>query len=187
GEYINVGSSLPLGMSPYLFSLPMSDRQRAQAILRSSAWACGIASATILLSFAVPLGLSWVFGSDLFMGKKEEPVKLGVLVPWFLVVVWAGSMLLSFVFATLACTWDFRKGNLRDWFTPVILVALLLASLTPIALPLSIGLGVIAAGYLVYATIQAVLQEDISWLGAGLGWEVGGACAACVFIGMPKE
>ncbi|MFN9853558.1 MAG: hypothetical protein ACK57P_17220, partial [Planctomycetota bacterium] len=87
----------------------------------------------------------------------------------------------------LACTWDFRKGNLRDWFTPVILVALLLASLTPIALPLSIGLGVIAAGYLVYATIQAVLHEDISWLGAGLVWVVGVACAAGLFLGMPKE
>jgi hypothetical protein len=63
----------------------------------------------------------------------------------------------------------------------------LLLSLTPIALPLSIGLGVIAAGYLVYATIQAVLQEDISWLGAGLVWVVGVACAAGLVLGLPKE
>jgi hypothetical protein len=187
GEHINIGSSLPLGTSPYLFSLPMSDRQRAQAILRSSAWACGIASATILLSFAVPLGLSWVFGADLFMGKKEEPVKLGVLVPWFLVVVCGGSMLLSFVFATLVFMFDSRKWNLRGWITPVILVAVLLASLTPIALPLSIGLGAIAAGYLVYATVQAVLQEDISWVGAGLVWLAGVACAAGLVFGMPSE
>lgn len=187
GEYINVGSSLPLGMSPYLFSLPMSDRQRAQAILRSSAWACGIASAIVLLSFSVPVGLSWGFGADLVTRKNAGFAKLDELIPLFLVVVWGGSMLLSFVFATLACTWDFRKGNLRDWFTPVILVAVLLLSLTPIALPLSIGLGVIAAGYLVYSATQAVLREEISWVGAGLVWLAGAACAAGLFLGMPKE
>jgi hypothetical protein len=180
-------NSLPLGMSPYLFSLPMSDRQRAKAILRSSAWACGIASATILLSFAVPVGLSWVFGADLFMGKKEEPVKLGVLVPWFLVVVCGGSMLLSFVFATLVCSLDVRKWSLRDGIAPIILVAVLLAVFTPIALPLSMLLGAIAAGYLVYATIEAVLREDISWVGASLVWLAGLACAAGLVFGMPSE
>jgi hypothetical protein len=178
---------LPLGMSPYLFSLPMSDRQRANAILRSSAWACGIASATILLSFAVPVGLSWVFGADLFMGKKQEPVKLGIFVPWFLVVVWGGSMLLSFVFSTLVCTLDVRKWNLRDGITPVILIAVLLASVTPIALPLSMLLCGIAAGYLVYAAIQALLREDISWVGASLVGLAGMASAAVLFLGMPSE
>jgi len=187
GEHINIGSSLPLGTSPYLFSLPVSDRHRAQAILRSSAWACGIASAIVLLSFSVPVGLSWGFGADLVTRKNAGFAKLDELIPWFLVVVWGGSMLLSFVFATRACTWDFRKGNLRDWFTPVILVAVLLLSLTPIALPLSIGLGAIAAGYLVYSTTQAVLREDISWVGAGLVWLAGAACAAGLFLGMPKE
>jgi hypothetical protein len=82
---------------------------------------------------------------------------------------------------------DSRKWNLRDWITPVILVAVLLASLTPIALPLSIGLGAIAAGYLVYATVQAVLQEDISWVGASLVWLAGVACAAVLVFGMPSE
>jgi hypothetical protein len=178
---------LPLGMSPYLFSLPMSDRQRANAILRSSAWACGITSATVLLSFAVPVGLSWVFGADLFMGKKEEPVKLGVLVPWFLAVVWGGSMLLSFVFATLVCTLDVRKWNLRDGITPIILVAVLLVCFTPIAPPLLMVLCAIATGYLVYATIQALLREDISRVGASLVWLAGMASAAVLFLGMPRE
>ena len=186
GEHINIKSSLSLGMSPYLFSLPMSDRQRAQAILRSSAWACGIASAIVLLSLAVPVGLSWGFGADLIMRKDVGPVKLDVLVPWFLVVVCGGSMLLSFVFATLVFTLDFRKWNLRDWITSLILVAVLIASLTPIALPLSMGLGVIAAGYLVYATVQAVTREDISWVGASLVWLAGVAFFAVLFLGSPE-
>lgn len=187
GEHINIKNSLSLGMSPYLFSLPMSDRQRAQAILRSSAWACGIASAIVLLSLAVPVGLSWGFGADLTMRKDEGPVKLDVLVPWFLVVVWGGSLLLSFVFATLVFTLDFRKWNLRDWLTPLILIAVLIASLTPIALPLSMGLGVIAAGYLVYATVQAVTREDISWVGASLVWLAGVAFFAVLFLVSPEN
>lgn len=187
GEPNNRKNSLPLGMSPYLFSLPMSDRQRATAILRSSAWACGIASATILLSFAVPIGLSWVFGADLLVGKKAEPAKLGVLVPWFLVVVWGGSMLFSFILATLVRTLDFRKWSLRDGVTPSILGAMLLASFTPLALPILIVLCGIAAAFLVYAIARAWIDGDISGRGTGLVGLAGGACVAGLFLGLPEE
>jgi hypothetical protein len=187
GEHIKIKNSLSLGMSPYQFSLPISDRQRAQAILRSSAWGCGIASAIVLLSFSVPVGLSWFLRAELIIPKDAGPVKLDVLVPWFLVVVWGGSMLLSFIFATLVFTLDFRKWKLRDWITPLILSAVLLASFTPIALQLSIGLGAIAAGYIVYATVQAVMREDISWVGASLVWLVGGACTGVLFLGLPES
>lgn len=186
-EHINIKNSLPLGMSPYLFSLCISDRQRAQAILRSSAWGCGIASAIILLSFAAPVGLSWGFGADLLVGRDERPVKLGTIVPWFMVVVWGGAMLLSFVFSTLVLTLDFRKWNLRDWITPTILAAVLIASFTPIALALTIGLGLIAAGYLFYATVQAVVREDISCLGASLVWLAGLVSFAGLFLGLPEN
>jgi hypothetical protein len=92
GEHIINRNPLPLGMSSYLFSLPISDRQRAQAILRSSAWACGIASAIVLLSLAMPVGLSWVFNAEMVMGKDEGPVKLSEIVPWFMFVLWGGCL-----------------------------------------------------------------------------------------------
>jgi hypothetical protein len=187
GEHTNIKNSLPLGMSPYLFSLPMSDKQRAHAILRSSAWACGIASTVILLYFAVVAGLSWTLGADLFLSNDKVAPKLDAIVPWFLVVVWGGSSLLSFVFATLVFTIDLRKWNLRDWITPAILIAVLLASFTPIALSLSMGLCAIAGAYIVYSTAHAVLREDISWVGASLVWLAGTACAAVLFLGIPSE
>jgi 4-amino-4-deoxy-L-arabinose transferase-like glycosyltransferase len=96
-------------------------------------------------------------------------------------------MLLSFVFSTLVCTLDVRKWNLRDGIAPILLVAVLLVSVTPFALPLSMLLCAIAAGYLVYAAIQALLREDISWVGASLVGLVGMACAAVLFLGMPSE
>jgi hypothetical protein len=187
GEHTNIKNSLPLGMSPYQFCLPTSDKQRAHAILRSSAWACGIAAAVILLHFTVVVGLSWALGADLFLSKHNVAPKLDAIVPWFLVVVWGGSSLLSFVFATLVFTIDPRKWNHRDWVTPAILIAALLASFTPIALSLSMGLCAIAGGYIVYATAQAVLREDISWMGASLVWLAGMACAAGLFLGIPNE
>jgi hypothetical protein len=52
---------------------------------------------------------------------------------------------------------------------------------------LSMLLCAIAAGYLVYAAIQALLREDISWVGASLVGLVGMACAAVLFVGMPSE
>ncbi|MFN7874415.1 MAG: hypothetical protein ACK5PB_03800 [Pirellula sp.] len=184
GEHTNTENSVPLGISPYLLSLPMSDRDRAHAILRSSAWACGIASAIILVSFAVIVGLSWGLGADLFHGKPE---KLGTLIPWFMVVVWGGSLLLSFVFATLVCTLDFQKWSLRDWIAPIILIASLLASLSPISLPLSMALCAITIGYLVYATVRAMLREDISWVGVSLVWLVGVICFTVLFLGLPES
>ncbi len=187
GGHTITKNPLPLGMSPYLFSLPMSDRQRAHAILRSSAGACGSASAVILLSLTVVFGLSWVLGADLFKGNEKGPTKLDTIVPWSIVAVWGGSLLLSFVFATIVFTLDFRKWKLRDWITPVILVATLLACFTPIALSLSMGLCAIAAGFAVYATVQAVLREDISWVGASLVWLAGFAFFAVLLAGLPKE
>lgn len=187
GEHITNRNPLPLGMSSYLFSLPMSDRQRAHAILRSSAGSCGIASAMILLSLAVVFGLSWGLEADLLKGDGKGPTKLDTIVPWSMVVVSGGSLLLSFVFATLVFTVDFRKWKLRDWITPLILFAVLMASFTPIALSLSMGLCAIAAGFVVYATVQAVLREDISWMGASLVWLAGMACAAGLFLGIPNE
>ena len=184
GEHTNTENSLPLGISPYLLSLPMSDRDRAHAILRSSAWACGIASAIILVSFAVIVGLSWGLGADLFHGKPE---KLGTLIPWFMVVVWSGSLLLSFVFATLVCTLDFQKWSLRDWIAPIILIASLLASLSPISLPLSMALCAITIGYLVYATVRAMLRENISWVGVSLVWLVGVTCFTVLVLGLPES
>jgi MFS family permease len=184
GEHTNIENSLPLGISPYLLSLPMSDRDRAHAILRSSAWACGIASAIILVSFAVIVGLSWGLGADLFHGKPE---KLGTLIPWFMVVVWSGSLLLSFVFATLVCTLDFQKWSLRDWIAPIILIASLLASLSPISLPLSMAICAITIGYLVYATVRAMLREDISWVGVSLVWLVGVTCFTVLVLGLPES
>lgn len=187
GEHTHIENSLPLGISPYLLSLPMSDRDRAHAILRSSACACGIASAIILLSFAVIVGLSWGLGADLFMGKHGEPMKLGTLIPWFIVGVWSGSLLLSFVCATLICTLDFMKWSLRDWIAPIILIASLLASLTPISLPLLMGLCAIAIGYLVYATVQAMWREDITWVGVSLVWLVGVTCFTFLVLGLPES
>jgi hypothetical protein len=185
GEHTNIENSLPLGISPYLLSLPMSDRDRAHAILRSSAWACGIASAITLVSFAVIVGLSWGLGADLLIHGKPE--KLGTLIPWFMVVVWSGSLLLSFVFATLVCTLDFQKWSLRDWIAPIILIASLLASLSPISLPLSMAICAITIGYLVYATVRAILREDISWVGVSLVWLVGVTCFTVLVLGLPES
>jgi small neutral amino acid transporter SnatA (MarC family) len=69
----------------------------------------------------------------------------------------------------------------------LILFAVLIASFTPIALPLSMGLGAIAAGNLVYATVQAVMREDISWVGASLVWLAGAAFSTLLLLASPEN
>lgn len=72
--------------------------------------------------------------------------------------------------------WDASFAEeLREMFDldPKQRIRTLLASFMPIALSLSMGLCAIAGGYIVFATAQAVLREDISWMGASLVWLAG--------------
>jgi hypothetical protein len=63
------------------------------------------------------------------------------------------------------------------WLYPIVVMAILLAFGTPIATSLTAGLGVLILVALVYATIQSLIDEDVTYRNAICIWLAGLALA----------
>jgi hypothetical protein len=162
----------PFGISQFLYTLPISSTDMARAILRSSSLACGVASAVLLLSFALAGALGWLLGTDLVttMGLKVSFWK-------YVLAIVSFSLMMSFVFSNSAISVVPSLLRIDHWIWPILVMAALLAFRIPLGLCLSVGLCVFVLVALVYSTIQSVIDRDASVGTASLIWLVGIAFA----------
>jgi hypothetical protein len=162
----------PFGISQFLYTLPISSTDMARAILRSSSLACGVASAVLLLSFALAGALGWLLGTDLVttMGLKFSFWK-------YVLAIVSFSLMMSFVFSNSAISVVPSLLRIDHWIWPILVMAALLAFRLPLGLCLSAGLCVFALVALVYSTIRSVIDRDASVGTASLIWLVGIAFA----------
>jgi hypothetical protein len=162
----------PFGISPFFYTLPISSTDMARAILRSSSLACGVASAVLLLSFALAGALGWLLGTDLvtIMGLKVSFWK-------YVLAIVSFSLMMSFVFSNSAISVVPSLLRIDHWVWPMLVMAVLLAIRTPIDFSLSAGLCVFVLVALVYSTIRSVIDRDASLGTASWIWLVGIAFA----------
>jgi len=172
----------PFGISPFLYTLPISSTDMARAMLRSSSLACGVASVVLLLSFALAGALGWLFGTDLVttMGLKVSFWKYVLIVVSF----W---LLMTFVFSNSAISVVPSLRRIDHWIWPIFVMAVLLAFRIPLGLCLSAGLCVFALVALVYSTIQSLIDKDLSVRTASLIWLVGIAMAGGLLAVLRNE
>ena len=172
----------PLGISQFLYMLPISATDIARASLRSSALACGVGSGVLLLSFVFAGALGWLLGTDLV-----TTVGLKVAYWKYVLAVVSYSLMMSFVFSNSAISVVPSLLRIDHWIWPMLVMAVLLAIRTPLDFSLSAGLCVFALVALIYSTIRSVIDRDASVGTASLIWLVGIAFAVGLMAVLRNE
>jgi hypothetical protein len=172
----------PLGISQFLYMLPISATDIARASLRSSALACGVGSGVLLLSFVFAGALGWLLGTDL-----GTTVGLKVAYWKYVLAVVSYSLMMSFVFSNSAISVVPSLLRIDHWIWPILVMAALLAFRIPLGLSLSVGLCVLALVALIYSTIRSVIDRDASVGTASLIWLVGIAFAVGLMAVLRNE
>jgi hypothetical protein len=162
---------------PFLDMLPVSPQDKAAAKLRSTAIACAISTMALVVSFLLVATSASLLGTDL-----KSMLEIRVSFSKYFTFVCGGVLLASFAFSSLpvAIPAMMSRVNLIDlWIYPIVVMSILIAFGTPVATCLAAGLGVLVLMALVHATIQSLIDKDVSnrfaiciWI-AGLSFVLG--------------
>lgn len=162
---------------PFLDMLPVSPQDKAAAKLRSTAIACAISTMALVVSFLLVATSASLLGTDL-----KSMLEIKVSFSKYFTFVCGGVLLASFAFSSLpvAIPAMMSRVNLIDlWIYPIVVMSILIAFGTPVATCLAAGLGVLVLMALVHATIQSLIDKDVSnrfaiciWI-AGLSFVLG--------------
>ena len=166
--------SLLFESAQFIDTLPVSALDKATGKLRSSSVACAIPSLALLVSFLLVAAVAVLFKLDL---KNVLELKINF---WKYITFLCGSVfLMSFALSNLPSSITTLMFRVELWLYPIVIMTILVAFGTPIATCLAAALGVLILVALVYATIQSVIDKDVSnrdaiciWL-AGLALVLG--------------
>jgi hypothetical protein len=166
--------SLLFESAQFIDTLPVSALDKATGKLRSSSVACAIPSLALLVSFLLVAAVAVLFKLDL---KNILELKINF---WKYITFLCGSVfLMSFALSNLPSSITTLMFRVELWLYPIVIMTILVAFGTPIATCLAAALGVLILVALVYATIQSVIDKDVSnrdaiciWL-AGLALVLG--------------
>jgi hypothetical protein len=145
---------------PFLDMLPVSPQDKAAAKLRSTAIACAISTMALVVSFFLVATSASLLGTDL-----KSMLEIKVSFSKYFTFVCGGVLLASFAFSSLpvAIPAMMSRVNLIDlWIYPIVVMSILIAFGTPVATCLAAGLGVLVLMALVHATIQSLIDKDVS-------------------------
>lgn len=147
----------PFGIDPYLFRLPVQSKVLAQTMLRSSCLASIMGFAVLLSSFTLAGFLGQLFNIPLAdqMNLKIPYWKLCLLVSTISSVATFACSFVGISVIPLLC-------RVELWIGPFAVLAVLLSTRTSIAFTLACFCFVFALCMLVYATIQSLMDRDIS-------------------------
>lgn len=147
----------PFGIDPYLFRLPVQSKVLAQTMLRSSCLASIMGFAVLLSSFTLAGFLGQLFNIPLAdqMNLKIPYWKLCLLVSTISSGVTFACSFVGISVIPLLC-------RVELWVGPFAVLAVLLSTRTSIAFTLACFCFVFALCMLVYATIQSLMDRDIS-------------------------
>ncbi|MFN9626004.1 MAG: hypothetical protein ACK6AT_07025 [Planctomycetota bacterium] len=159
---------------PFMDHLPISAKDKASALRRSSWIATLISSAVVTLSYLIiaALGGGSGDGTDIKSWK-------------YICFMLGSAMLLTFVFSNLKLSIAPALCRIDLWIWPLSILAILLAFRLPLGLCVSATFGVLVLVALVSSTIESKLSKDIS-LGIAVGvWILGSsiAVATCYMFG----
>ncbi|MFO0035105.1 MAG: hypothetical protein ACK55S_07840 [Planctomycetota bacterium] len=173
---------VPFGISQFLTALPISTRQIASAMLRSSARAAGGAAILILASFVMLGGLSWIAGDD--VGHPSDS-KFNF---WkFPFAMTACSMLLTFIVLNLTCLYSPRQVSWEHWVSPTSLLLCMLTLWSPAFPFVSCSVAAVALVGLVFATSKSLKLGDVSASNASLLWLAGAATTVGLACCLPPD
>jgi hypothetical protein len=167
-----VSKSFLFESAQFIDTLPISALDKGTAKLRSSSVACAIPSFALLVSFLVVAAVAGLLDVDL-----KNIVDLKVNFWKYITFVCSGVFLASFAFSNLPSSITTLMFRVDLWLYPIVVMAILLAFGTPIATSLTVGLGVLVLVALVYATIQSLSDEDVTYRKAICIWLTGLALA----------
>ena len=159
---------------PFMDHLPISAKDKASALRRSSWIATLISSAVVILSYLIiaALGGGSGDGTDIKSWK-------------YICFMLGSAMLLTFVFSNLKLSIAPALCRVDLWIWPLSILAILLAFRLPLGLCLSATFGVLVLVALVSSTIESQLKNDLSrGIAAGV-WVLGAsiAVATCYMFG----
>lgn len=169
-----ISGSFDFDFGPFKDHLPISAKDKASALRRSSWIATLISSAVVILSYLIiaALGGGSGDGTDIKSWK-------------YICFMLGSAMLLTFVFSNLKLSIAPALCRVDLWIWPLSILAILLAFRLPLGLCVSATFGVLVLVALVSSTIESKLSKDIS-LGIAVGvWILGSsiAVATCYMFG----
>ena len=164
--------SLFFESAQFIDTLPISALDKATGKLRSSSVACAIPSLALLVSFLLVATVAGLLDIDL-----KNIVDLKVNFWKYITFVCSAVFLASFALSNLPASITTLMFRVDLWLYPIVVMAILLAFGTPIATSLTAGLGVLILVALVYATIQSLIDEDVTYRNAICIWLAGLALA----------
>lgn len=160
----------PFEHGSFFNGLPISFKDKATALVASSAMATVICGAVLLLSYALIGVVAWAFGVCLsnvkFLNHWKYLVSMNVL-----------AMVLTFVLNNLKFSIGPMLWRIDHWFWSIILAAILVAFGQPAGICVSAAFCVFVLVALTASTIQSLMKADIR-LGKALGiWGIGTSLA----------
>ena len=169
-----ISGSFDFDFGPFKDHLPISAKDKASALRRSSWIATLISSAVVILSYLIiaALGGGSGDGTDIKSWK-------------YICFMLGSAMLLTFVFSNLKLSIAPALCRVDLWIWPLSILAILLAFRLPLGLCVSATFGVLVLVALVSSTIESQLKNDLS-LGIAAGvWVLGAsiAVATCYMFG----
>jgi len=169
-----ISGSFDFDFGPFKDHLPISAKDKASALRRSSWIATLISSAVVILSYLIiaALGGGSGDGTDIKSWK-------------YICFMLGSAMLLTFVFSNLKLSIAPALCRVDLWIWPLSILAILLAFRLPLGLCVSATFGVLVLVALVSSTIESQLKNDLSrGIAAGV-WVLGAsiAVATCYMFG----
>ncbi len=169
-----ISGSFDFDFGPFKDHLPISAKDKASALRRSSWIATLISSAVVTLSYLIiaALGGGSGDGTDIKSWK-------------YICFMLGSAMLLTFVFSNLKLSIAPALCRIDLWIWPLSILAILLAFRLPLGLCVSATFGVLVLVALVSSTIESQLKNDLSrGIAAGV-WVLGAsiAVATCYMFG----
>lgn len=156
------------GVSPYLLTLPVSSKNLASAMLRTSFMACACGTAIVLSSFTIAAMLSASLGIDL-----SEALMLKIPYWKFSLLTATISLVVSFASSFVAISFLPLLNRFDLWIVVVLVFAVLLALKLPISISLWVVVFMLVLSLLIYTTIQSLFNKNVSSAHAAIAWGIG--------------
>ena len=157
-----------MGLSRFIQTLPYSPARQARAMIKASGLACGIASLSILFSFALIGLISWIWRIDL---TSASDLKIHFLK--YLTAVLFSSFFLSFALSNSAVSFRHLFCRIDLWTIAILTAAILIACRVTVATSVTAGLCALVLSALITTTIQSVTSKDVTLGVATTVWFIG--------------
>jgi hypothetical protein len=158
----------PFGIEPYLFRLPVQSKVLAGAMLRSSCQASLMGFAVLLTSFT----LAGILGQILNTPMAET---MSLKIPYwkFILIASSASSIATFAFSLFPVAFLPLVMRAKLWIAPFVILAALLAFKGSIPLSIAGSILIVVLCVLVAATIQALMDNDVSLVKTLGIWTIG--------------